>query len=238
VDKPHRQGCKAVNTQASLYVHIGHFGSGKTELSLNLALRMAAHGSKVALVDLDIVNPFFRSGEQRELLESHGVKLIAPLFVNTTVDIPALPAEVNAVFTGLYSPVILDVGGDPAGATALGRYQRELSQTQPWVRCVVNTLRPFTATPEEIVQMVRDMESRGRIHVNSLVNNTNLSRETTAEQIATGADITRRAAELLGIPMEFTCARRDLCPALEAFGFPNVEPLDIYTHNDWIDTPM
>ena len=223
-----------MNTQAKIHVHMGHYGSGKTELSLNLALRWAAEGHKTALVDLDIVNPFFRSGEQRALMESHGIKLIAPLFVNTTVDIPALPAEVSAIFTGVYFPAIIDVGGDPAGATALSRYHSELMKADLWVRCVVNTRRPFTASAQEIVQMARDMEERGRIKINALINNTNLSMESTAVLVAKGAEPVREAAKIMGIPMEFTMARRDLCPELQALGISDVEPMDIYTRPEWM----
>lgn len=220
--------------QAAIYVHIGHFGSGKTELSLNVALDMAAKSNKTALVDLDIVNPFFRSGEHRILLEAHGIKLIAPLFVNTTVDIPALPAEVNTVFTGFYSPAIIDVGGDPAGATALGRYHKELSSADKWVRCVVNTCRPFTSTAQEIAQMAREMEERGRVKIDALINNTNLSTLTTAELVACGAETVHEAAAMLGIPMEFTMARRDLYEQVKALGVENVMPIDIYTRPEWL----
>ncbi len=223
---------------SAFYVHLGHYGSGKTELSLNVALGAAAQGKRVALVDLDIVNPFFRSGEQGELLRSAGVELIAPLFVGTTVDIPALPAQVGSVFTGAFDTVILDVGGDPAGATALGRYHRELSAAKPWVRCVANAQRPLSATAQDITALARDMEARGRVRISALVNNTNLMGETTAGLVLQGGRIVAEAAALLGVPVEFTMARRDLCPQLAQLGAANVMPIDLYTHPPWLDTPI
>jgi hypothetical protein len=215
-------------------VHIGRFGSGKTELSLNTALQMAAQGVRVALVDLDIVNPFFRSGERREVLEAAGVALIAPLFVNTTVEIPALPPEVLSAFTGFYDCTVFDVGGDPEGARVLGRYHGELERADKHVRCVVNTRRPFASTPEEIVFMAREMEERGRIRIDTLVNCTNLSFETTPEVVLEGERIVLSAAALLGIPLEFTAVRRDLCEEVAKRSAVELMPLDIYMKPVWL----
>ena len=215
-------------------VHIGPFGSGKTELSLNAALQMASQGMRVALFDLDIVNPFFRSGERRALLEGAGIAVVAPLFVNTTVEIPAVPAEVLSAFTGFYDCSIFDVGGDPEGATVLGRYHAELARADKHVRCVVNARRPFTSTPGEIAAMAREMEAHGRIHIDSLVNCTNLSYETTAEVVLQGERVVLAAAALLGVPLEFTAARRDLCALVAAKSDAAVMPLDIYIKPVWL----
>ena len=97
-------------------VIVGNYGSGKTELSLNLALKMAERGEQVTLVDLDIVNPYFRSSERTELLNEHGIKVYAPSFAMTTVDIPSLPADIQAVFADKSRRVIFDVGGDDTGS--------------------------------------------------------------------------------------------------------------------------
>jgi hypothetical protein len=215
-------------------VHIGHFGSGKTELSLNVALAEAAKGARVGLYDLDIVNPFFRSGEQREMLEAAGVAVVAPLFVNKTVEVPALPPEVLSAFTGYYDVAVLDVGGDPEGATALGRYHGELAAADRYVRCVVNTRRPFTRTPQDIADMAREMERRGRVCIDALVNCTNLAMETTPEVVLEGERVVREAARLLGIPLEFTAAPRDLCGEVARRAAVPVTPLDIYIRPVWL----
>jgi hypothetical protein len=220
--------------KGKVLVHIGHYGSGKTELSLNEVLDLAAQGQSVALIDLDIVNPFFRSGEQRSVLEAAGIKVIAPLFVNKTVEVPALPPEVLSAFTGVYDCAVLDVGGDPAGATALGRYHDYLEKADKWVRCVVNTRRPFTSTPEDIADMARQMEERGRIRIDALVNNTNLSGETTAELILSGERTVADAAAILSIPMEFTMARRDLAEEVLRRSAARVLPVDMHIKPVWL----
>lgn len=226
----------ADNTGAArkVLVHIGHYGSGKTELSLNVALELARQGKKVALVDLDIVNPFFRSGEQRAMLEARGITVIAPLFVNKTVEVPALPPEVQSAFTGFFDCAVLDVGGDPAGATALGRYHRELEKADRWVRCVVNTCRPFTSTAEGIVEMARQMEERGRVRIDALVHNTNLAHETTAELILAGEQAVLDAAGRMGIPVEFTMARRDLAEQVRQHSAAAVLPIDTQIKPVWL----
>ena len=223
---------------STVYVHLGHYGSGKTELSLNVALDAAAQGQRVALVDLDIVNPFFRSGEQGELLCQAGVELIAPLFVGTTVDIPALPAKVNAVFSNAYDTVVLDVGGDPAGATALGRYHKELQSAHAWVRCVVNPRRPLSATVADIVTLARDMEQRGRVRIDALINNANLLAETTAQIVADGAQLVAQAAAQLGVAVEFTMTPRRLAQEVSALLGTPVLPIGIHTRPDWMDTSV
>ena len=100
----------------------GNYGSGKTELALNLAMGFAAAGKQTTLVDLDIVNPYFRSGEKAQEMKAAGVRMLMPTFALTTVDIPALPAEIQSVFETPGDHVIFDVGGDDTGAAALGRY--------------------------------------------------------------------------------------------------------------------
>ena len=108
-------------TEKQYLVLTGNYGSGKTELALNLAMQFA-RTYKTTLVDLDIVNPYFRSGEKAEEAEQAGIRMLMPTFAMTTVDIPALPAEIQSVFEVPSERTIFDVGGDDTGAAALGRY--------------------------------------------------------------------------------------------------------------------
>lgn len=181
-------------------VLVGNYGSGKTEMSLNLALTSAENGS-ATLVDLDIVNPYFRSSSQQEKLKEAGVRVLMPSFALSTVDIPALPPEIQSVFEVPCDRVIFDVGGDDTGAAALGRYapsfRRFREQTQ--VVLVVNTMRPLTQMAEDIVELARRIEARGRLTVDAIVNNTNLSDMTDVDMICRGEAIVREAAAMLGV---------------------------------------
>lgn len=179
----------------------GHYGSGKTELALNLAFAHAAEG--VTLVDLDIVNPFFRANELRRKLTKAGVHLIAPTFANTTVDVPSLPADILSIFVDT-RPAILDVGGDHAGARVLGQYRRHIDKAGYAFWVIANARRPLTRTTEDIATMAREIQHTSGLTVTGIVNATNLGDETTADIVAEGLEITRDAAKELGIPMVAT----------------------------------
>lgn len=182
-------------------IHIGHFGSGKTEISLDKAIRLAGQGEKVSLVDLDNVNPYFRSGEKRLELEALGIEVQTPTFEGSTVDVPSLPATVQRVFAQKDRRVIFDAGGDPTGAGVLGRYHRWLEEDDTQVLCVVNTLRPWTATVDDILWMMQEMSGHCRLPVSGIIHNTNLARETRAEHVVQGQRLIDEVSEKSGVPV-------------------------------------
>ncbi len=182
-------------------IHIGHFGSGKTEISLDKAIRLAGQGEKVSLVDLDNVNPYFRSGEKRPELEALGIEVQTPTFEGSTVDVPSLPATVQRVFAQKDRRVIFDAGGDPTGAGVLGRYHRWLEEDDTQVLCVVNTLRPWTATVDDILWMMQEMSGHCRLPVSGIIHNTNLAWETRAEHVVQGQRLIDEVSEKSGVPV-------------------------------------
>lgn len=214
-------------------VLVGNYGSGKTELALNLALAAAQAGT-ATLVDLDIVNPYFRSGEQAERLRQAGVRVLMPSFALTTVDIPALPAEIQSVFETPCDRVIFDVGGDDTGAAALGRYAPSFSRfrAQTQAALVVNCLRPLTQTAEDIIDRARRIAARGRLNLDAMVNNTNLAQETEAAMVRQGEAIVRQAAAALGVDRVGTAATADVLADLAP-----EHPLAIrrYMAPEWMD---
>lgn len=225
-------------------VLIGNFGSGKTELSLNFAIQAARTGSSV-LVDLDIINPYFRSAERRDVLEAAGVKLLHPIFALTTVDVPSLPPDIYSVFIDSHESVVFDVGGDPAGATALGQYKANFDALAPGsleVLFVINPRRPFSSEPDGLEELFRAIEYRARLPVTGLVNNANLSTETGPEDLLVGYEMVKTMVERLGVPVAYTAGReavlraflneaeaRGLDPAFLGKPFP----ISTYMHRDW-----
>ena len=173
----------------------GNYGSGKTETALNLAYHYAKE-MKVTLVDLDIVNPYFRSGEKAQELENAGVRMLMPTFALTTVDIPALPAEIQSVFEAPSDKVIFDVGGDDTGAAALGRYFPSFiaRREQTAVAMVINCMRPLTENKEDIVDLAQRIAVRGRLKIDALINNTNLADQTTQDMLTMGESIVKEVA--------------------------------------------
>lgn len=198
-------------THKRFTVITGNYGSGKTEISLNLAFRDAAE-KRTTLVDLDIVNPYFRSGEKAGELQEAGIRVLMPTFAMTTVDIPALPAEIQSVFEEPSDRVIFDVGGDDTGAAALGRYYPSFLKyrEETVVAFAVNCMRPLTMEDDDITDLILRIENRGRLQVDLLINNTNLADRTTPEMIESGEKTVLRCAEKLGIPRVITTGKKEI----------------------------
>jgi len=181
----------------------GHYGCGKTNLSINLALDLAQAHGRATLVDLDVVNPYFRSSEYSPMLEAHGVHVISPTFAGTTLDAPSLSAEVSSVFAQA-APVVVDAGGDDVGATALGRYAGQISAIDHDVLYVVNRYRNLTATPPEAAALLGEIEAASHLKATAVANNSHLRDQTTIDTVLDSMQFARKTAELLGLPLVCT----------------------------------
>ncbi len=191
---------------SNIHIITGHYGSGKTEFSVNFALSLKKTHEKVLLVDLDIVNPYFRSNDARALLEENGVKVLAPAFAGTNVDIPVLPPEVMRIFEEKDAQIVLDVGGDDDGAIALGRYKHYFDKANYEMYLVINTRRPLTKTVSEILDMKTAIELSSRLKISKLVSDTNLADETTESIVLEGYEITKKVSEESHLPVFCVCA--------------------------------
>ena len=186
----------------------GHYGTGKTEFAVNLALALAGAGRRVMLADLDIVNPYFRSREQRELLEAAGVRVVATSRALADADVPALPAELHAVLEDRTVRGVLDIGGDPSGARVLARYRPRILREDYQLLYVVNAARPEVRTAERSAEYLRAIEAVTGLRCTGLVNNTHLCGETGPEDIREGALLTEEVSRMTGVPI--------VCHAAEA----------------------
>jgi len=211
----------------------GNYGSGKTELSLNLALKLAGEGRTV-LCDMDIVNPYFRSSEHKSLLNRNGIDLIAPTFANTTVDVPAIGAEVKSAF--LADNAVFDAGGDPVGAAAIGSiYENFGSDTEFWY--VVNARRPLQRNADEIIKMMQQIAGRARLNLTGIVNNTNLARETTAEDLEYGLEVCSEITEKTGLKVVFSSGTKEIIKEfLLRKPDEKVFEIEVFTRPYWLDT--
>lgn len=195
-----------MSEQARITVICGHYGCGKTNLALNLALDEAAKGERITVADLDIVNPYFRSSEYGGLLEAHGIRLIAPVFAGTTLDTPTLPPELYSLFEPSAGKVFIDAGGDDAGVTALGGLHELLEEAGYQMLYVINRYRVLSQTPEEALALLREIETASRLKATGLVNNSHLGVETTLETLLGGLDFAHKTAELTGLPLLYSTA--------------------------------
>ena len=189
----------------------GNYGSGKTELALNLALQFSKE-YRTTLVDLDIVNPYFRSGEKADEMRAAGVRMLMPTYAMTTVDIPALPAEIQSVFEVPSDRVIFDVGGDDTGAAALGRFYPSFMarRDRTQVLFVANCMRPLTMEMEEIIDLAERVQQQGRLKIDLLVNNTNLADRTEPAMIEAGEKTVLACAEKMGISRVITAGKAEV----------------------------
>ncbi len=191
----------------------GHYGVGKTNFALNLALDAASDGCDVTLIDLDIVNPYFRSSEYRSVLEEGGVHLIAPVFAEkgTSLDVPSLtgaiiPALNRAYFANREDAdskvrVIVDVGGDDAGATALARYEASIKGGPFEVLYVVNKYRNLTQEASEALEVLDEIEAKAKLRVTGIVSNSHLQSDTDVEVVRSGLDFARAVADARDLPV-------------------------------------
>ncbi len=186
-------------------IFTGHYGSGKTEAAINFALILKKLFTKVAIVDLDIVNPFFRTADAKLELENIGIKTILPVFAGTNSDVPALPGEINSIFQNEETKTVIDVGGDDAGAKALSRYRNDFISQDFEMFCVINTCRPMTDTSEKIKNMIWEIESSSRLKITNLINNTNLMENTTIDIVMEGHRKILEVSRDIKIPLAFAC---------------------------------
>ena len=208
-----------------LTLFAGHYGSGKTNIAVNYALLLAGEGKDVVIADLDIVNPYFRTKDSAAVLEAAGVKLISPQFANTNVDLPALPAEAYRLVQDKSIYGIMDIGGDDRGAYALGRYVPTLKEENNYrMVFVANAYRPLTRTPEDAMEVMREIEEACGLQFTDIINNSNLASETVPETVLESQAYMEKLSELSGLPIFATTAESTVAEAL-AEKLPNVLPL-------------
>ena len=210
-----------------LTLFAGHYGSGKTNIAVNYALLLAKEGKDVVIADLDIVNPYFRTKDSAAVLEAAGVKLISPQFANSNVDLPALPAEAYRLVQDKSIYGIMDIGGDDRGAYALGRYVPTLKEENNYrMVFVANASRPLTRTPEEALEVMREIEEACGLAFTDIINNTNLASETTPETVLNSVSYVEELSRISGLPVFATTAVAEVARELEG-KLPNVLPLQL-----------
>ena len=190
-----------------LIIITGHYGSGKTNVAVNLAMKLSNDGAKVTIVDMDIVNPYFRTADSAETLREKGVKCIIPEFANSNVDLPMLPAEIYSTFNPSENEVVIyDVGGDDDGAVALGMYKQYFDKIGYDMWCVCNMYRPLISDPSEAAALISDIQRKSQLKCTGIINNSNLSVETTEEVFSDSFGYINAVSEITGLPVVYQTA--------------------------------
>ena len=194
-----------------LTLFAGHYGSGKTNIAVNYAIRLAKEGKKVCIADLDIVNPYFRTKDSEAELREHNIDLICSNYANTNVDLPAIPAESYRIVQDKSCCSVIDIGGDDRGAYALGRFSDAVKAEGDYrMALVINRFRPLTSTVEAAVEIMREIEAASKISFTCIVNNSNIGSETTADIVRESVAFAEGVSLATGLPIWFHTAEESI----------------------------
>ena len=212
-----------------LTLFAGHYGSGKTNIAVNYSLYLRSLGLPVTVADLDIVNPYFRTKDSTEVLAKAGISLIASPFANSNLDVPAMPPEVYRLVADPKMYGVLDIGGDDRGALALGRYVPQIKEENNYeMLFVINKARPLTRDADSTVEVMREIEEACGLPFTAIVNNTNLGKATTAQDILDSLEYAAAVAEKAGLPVKMTTVNHILLPQLPEGDFFPLHLQELY----------
>lgn len=197
-----------------LFIFVGAYGSGKSEVSVNFArkLRRDNPDRKVLLADLDIINPFYRSADAREILEKENIRVIAPNYANTNVDVPSVSGEMYSIFDDPDYLGVFDIGGEDMGTRILSSMHSRFQNITFQVFMVVNTLRPFTADAPAIAVMARELSAAARLPIHGFIDNSNLLEQTTHDELIHSYSILAAASKITGIPLAYASGLDEYLP--------------------------
>lgn len=213
---------------------VGHYGSGKTEFSINYGIKLAEMGRKVALADLDVVNLYFRSREKEKLLEELGIKVISSSLKGSAIDIPAISAEIVTPMQDKSYDAVIDVGGDSVGARTLGRYNEYFIEGNYDMFFVLNANRPETQNVKKVVEYLRKIEDMARAKVTGIINNTHMLKSTTVEDVLYGQRLAKEVSNKLNIPIKYISAIENVAQKLPRGLDGKIFPMNLYMREDWM----
>ncbi|MBE6784831.1 MAG: hypothetical protein E7538_01165 [Ruminococcaceae bacterium] len=194
-----------------LTLFAGHYGSGKTNIAVNYAMMLKRQGYDVIIADLDIVNPYFRTKDSERELNEMGIELISSRFANSNLDIPSLPQEMYRTVQDKSKYAVMDIGGDDAGAVALGRFAPFIKEENNYdMVFVVNFYRPLSRTAEEALEIMREIEAASKLKFTSIINNSNLGELTAAQDVLATVAEAERLSALSGLPIKMTSVKQSL----------------------------
>ena len=191
----------------------GHYGCGKTNFAINLAFDFVKSGRKVTVVDMDLINPYFRTSDFKGLLVEKGIEVITPVFGATNLDIPSLPANMYSIFEKKDSVVIVDVGGDDAGSTVLGRFKPQFDITDYDMLYVINRYRSMSTDLNEAVEVLEEIKAVSGLKPSKIINNSHLMSETTQNVFDEGVKFARETSEKTGLPIYLTTVQKEMLDA-------------------------
>lgn len=218
-----------------LVIITGHYGSGKTEFAVNYALKLKEQFSDVTIADLDIVNPYFRSREKRDLFEQRGIKVYDSNIKNQTIEIPALPPQIKGMINNQNTRAIIDLGGDPVGAKVIATYKEEILKQEYDLFFVINGNRPETKTKQSVVNYIQAIEMVSGLKVKALVNNTHMLKDTTVDDVILGHRLSLEVSQLLDVPIVYEVCIKEIASLITDLSIKEkLFPINLYMREEWM----
>jgi hypothetical protein len=180
----------------------GHYGSGKSEIAINMAI---SHSLDM-LVDLDVVNPYFRSRSAHKVLGENNIELVdSSLAASSGSDLPYISQKGRIPFVNKEKTAIYDLAGSMSGAKVMMQFIDFVGNEDYDMLLAVNVYRPETANKDAILKTVSMIEGASQMKVTGLINNANLMKETQESHLLHGQDVLREVSETLNVPIVMTC---------------------------------
>lgn len=224
-----------ITNDKRIRIIIGHYGSGKSEFAMNYVTKLREFvDTKVAISDLDVVNVYFRTREKRDFLQSKNILPIDSSVQATSLDLPAVSAQVTAPITDNTYDYVVDVGGDDVGARVLGRFSHLVEEDDYDMFCVVNANREDTQSAEDVIKHIKSIEYTSKLKVTGLINNTHLVRETTIDDVLKGQALVTEVSKLTNIPIKYVTCLQSLIPQLPTDINGEIFPIKLYMREDWM----
>lgn len=226
-----------IKNEHNIKIICGHYGSGKTEFSINLALKLKEKYEKVAVVDLDVLNMYFRIREQEDFLVSKKIEVYSSLLGSkSTLDIPAVDPSILKPLQDESFKTVVDIGGNPAGLKALARYKNILDTKGYDQYLVINRNRPETSNFEDVASFIENMEATSQTKITGLINTTHMLKDTSVEDVLYGQELLEEVSKKLNIPIKYIACKRDIAKKLKEKHNIKYEifPMDLYFRNRWM----
>ena len=224
-----------IKVDKRIRLFIGHYGSGKSEVSINYVtkLREQVEG-EVALADLDVVNVYFRSREKKDIMKDLGITPIDSSINTTTLDLPAVSAEIMRPLNDKSVNYVIDVGGDNVGGKVVGRFANQFNSNDYDMFYVVNANREKTQTAKEVLQYIDAIEATSKLKVTGLINNTHMLKETTVEDVLKGQYVAREVSKIRNIPIKYISCLESIVDKLPKDLEGDILPMKLYLREEWM----
>lgn len=214
---------------------VGHYGSGKTEFSVNYAMKLSEIKKNVALADLDVVNVYFRSREKAEMMQDKGINVLSSAFGHhANLDLPAISSGILGILQDDTCDAILDIGGDSTGARVLARFKQIIEHKGYDMFIVINAFREETQTFEGVMRHIKELENQTGLKVTGLINNSHLLRETSLDDVNKGQELIKSVSVELNIPIKYVCAIENIARSIPSEYEGEVLPIQMYMREEWM----